>query len=122
MKNITLDHFALILMVLSSILLGIVIIIFSYIFGIKKPKKEKLTPYESGMPLLDESRKKLSIKYFIVGLLFLIFDVEVVFLYPLAMLKGEISTFILIELIIFLAMVLLSYFYLLKAGAFKWED
>lgn len=122
MKNITLDHLALILMILSSILLGIVIIVFSYIFGIKKPKKEKLTPYESGMPLLDESKKKLSIKYFIVGLLFLIFDVEVVFLYPLAMLKNDISEFILIELIVFLAMVLLSYFYLLKAGAFKWED
>lgn len=109
-------------MVFSSIVLGIIIIVFSYIFGVKKPKKEKLTPYESGMPILDESRKKLSVKFFIVGLLFLIFDVEIVFLYPLAVLKGEIDEFIFIEIIVFFAMLLLAYFYLLKEKAFKWED
>lgn len=109
-------------MLFSSILLGVIIIVFSYIFGIKKPKKEKLTPYESGMPLLDQSRKKLSVKFFIVGLLFLIFDVEIVFLYPLAVLKGKINDFILIEILVFLAMLLFTYFYLLKEKAFKWED
>lgn len=122
MKNITLNHWALFLMVFLAFLLGVFIIIFSYIFGVKKPKKEKLTPYESGMPLLDESRKKLSIKYFIVGLLFLIFDVEIAFLYPLAVLRGDLNEFILIEIIIFLIMILFTYFYLLKERAFKWED
>ncbi len=122
MKNITLNHWALFLMVFLAFLLGVFIIIFSYIFGVKKPKKEKLTPYESGMPLLDESRKKLSIKYFIVGLLFLIFDVEIVFLYPLAILEDNLNEFVLIEIIIFLIMVLFTYIYLLKERAFKWED
>lgn len=122
MKNITLDHLSLILMLIASILLGVIIIVFSYIFGVKKPRKEKLSPYESGMPLLDESRKKLSVKYFIVGLLFLIFDVEIVFLYPLAVLKGEIDNFILIEILVFLVMLFFTYFYLLKEKAFKWED
>lgn len=122
MKNVTLNHWALFLMFASSLLLGVLIIFFSYIFGVKKPKKEKLTPYESGMPLLDESRKKLSIKYFIVGLLFLIFDVEIVFLYPLAVLRNKFEGFILIELIIFFVMVILTYIYLLKERAFKWED
>jgi len=109
-------------MVFLSFLLGVIIIILSYFFGVKKPNKEKLTPYESGMPLLDESRKKLSIKYFIVGLFFLIFDVEIVFLYPLATLRDNFEKFILIEVIVFLIMVILTYFYLLKEKAFKWED
>lgn len=122
MKDITLDHWALFLMIFSSFLLGIFIIIFSYIFGARKPSKEKLTPYESGMPLLDESRKKLSIKYFIVGLLFLIFDVEVVFLYPFAVLIEKFDAFILIEIFLFFSMVILTYLYLLKEGGFKWED
>lgn len=110
------------LMIFLSFLLGIFIIAFSYIFGARKPSKEKLTPYESGMPLLDESRKKLSIKYFIVGLMFLIFDVEVVFLYPLATLKEKFEIFIFLEVFFFLAMVIFAYFYLLKEGGFKWED
>lgn len=109
-------------MIISSFLLGVIIILFSYIFGAKKPSKEKLTPYESGMPLLDESRKKLSIKYFIVGLLFLIFDVEVVFLYPIVLLKENFERFFLIEIILFLLMIILAYIYLIKEKAFKWED
>lgn len=109
-------------MVFLSFLLGVFIIVFSYIFGAKKPTREKLSPYESGMPLLDESRKKLSIKFFIVGLLFLVFDVEVVFLYPLATLRENFENFILIEIFVFLLMVIFSYFYLLKEGGFKWED
>ncbi len=122
MKNVTFEVIALFIMVLSSLLLGIAIIVFSYIFGIKKPKKEKLLPYESGMPLLDDSKKRFSVKYFIVGLLFLIFDVEVVFLYPLVKLKGSIDLFIGVELLIFLGMVFLTYVYLLKEKGFKWED
>ncbi len=122
MKNITFEGVALFIMLLSSLLLGIAIIVFSYIFGIKKPKKEKLLPYESGMPLLDDSKKRFSVKYFIVGLLFLIFDVEVVFLYPLVKLKGSIDLFIGVELLIFLGMVFLTYVYLLKEKGFKWED
>lgn len=122
MKDITLEHWALFLMIFLSFLLGVIIIVLSYIFGTKKHSKEKLTPYESGMPLLDESRKKLSIKFFIVGLLFLVFDVEVVFLYPLATLRENFENFILIEIFVFLLMVFFSYFYLLKEGGFKWED
>jgi len=74
------------------------------------------------MPLLDDSRKRLSVKYFIVGLVFLLFDVEMAFLYPFALIRGAAKPFMFLELAVFFAMLLFTYIYLLKEGAFRWEN
>lgn len=87
--------------------------------------QRKLEPYESGMPLLDASRKRVSIKFFVVAMVFIIFDLEVAFLFPIAVaargLLAEGDTLVLVEVLAFLLILAIGYVYLWRAGAFDWS-
>jgi NADH-quinone oxidoreductase subunit A len=83
--------------------------------------KRKLGPYESGMPLLDDTRKRISVKFFIVAMVFILFDVEAAFLYPWAVIFREGGTLVFTEMVVFVVVLFLGYLYLLKKGAFDWE-
>jgi len=122
MNGLTLNAWAAGLMIAVALATGVGMIVFSHWLGRHKSNPQKLAPYESGMPLLDESRKRMSVKYFIVGLVFLLFDVEMAFLYPFALIRGAAKPFMFIELAAFFAMLLFAYVYLLKEGAFRWEN
>lgn len=122
MKEISIGAWAAGLTLLAASALGIGMIVFSHLLGRHKSNPRKIAPYESGMPLLDESRKRLSVKFFIVGLMFLLFDVEMAFLYPFALIRGAAKPFMFAELGVFFAMVLATYLYLLKEKAFLWEN
>ena len=122
MKEISIGAWGVGLTLLASLALGAGMIVFSHWLGRHKSNPRKLAPYESGMPLLDESRKRLSVKFFLTGLMFLLFDVEMVFLYPFALLRGIAKPFMFAELGVFFAMVAVTYLYLLKEGAFRWEN
>jgi NADH-quinone oxidoreductase subunit A len=121
-KEISIGAWGVGLTLLASLALGAGMIVFSHWLGRHKSNPRKLAPYESGMPLLDESRKRLSVKFFITGLMFLLFDVEMAFLYPFALLRGIAKPFMFAELGFFFAMVAATYLYLLKEGAFRWEN
>ncbi|BCW93827.1 MAG: NADH-quinone oxidoreductase subunit A [Thermoanaerobaculum sp.] len=86
--------------------------------------KRKLEPYESGMLLIDASRKRVSVKFFTVAMVFIVFDVEVAFLYPWAVsvkpLLAEGNTLVLWDGLIFLLLVTIGYVYLWREGAFDW--
>lgn len=122
MNSLSFNAWAAGLMIAAALAMGVGMIVFSHWLGRHKSNPRKLAPYESGMPLLDESRKRLSVKYFVVGLMFLLFDVEMAFLYPFALIRGVAKPFMFIELAVFFAMLILTYIYLLKEGAFRWEN
>ena len=122
MKGISIGALAAGLMILASLAMGVGMIIFSHWLGRHKSNPRKIAPYESGMPLLDASRKRLSVKFFIVGLVFLLFDVEMAFLYPFALIRGYAKPFVFVEVGAFFAMLLATYLYLLKERAFSWEN
>jgi NADH:ubiquinone oxidoreductase subunit 3 (subunit A) len=86
--------------------------------------KRKLEPYESGMLLIDSSRKRVSVKFFVVAMVFIVFDVEVAFLYPWAVsvreLLAEGNKLVLWDGLLFLLLVTIGYLYLWKEGAFDW--
>jgi len=92
--------------------------------GRLRPQR-KLETYESGMPLLDASRKRVSVKFFVVAMVFIIFDLEVAFLFPVAVaargLLAEGNTLVLIEVLAFLLILAIGYVYLWRAGAFDWS-
>jgi NADH:ubiquinone oxidoreductase subunit 3 (subunit A) len=92
--------------------------------GRLRPQR-KLETYESGMPLLDASRKRVSVKFFVVAMVFIVFDLEVAFLFPVAVaareLLGEGNTLVLVEVLVFLLILALGYLYLWRAGAFDWS-
>jgi NADH-quinone oxidoreductase subunit A len=88
------------------------------------PQRKQET-FESGMPLLDSSRKRVSVKFFVVAMVFIVFDVEVAFLFPWAVsvrgLLAEGDTSVLLDGLIFLVMLAIGYVYLWREGAFDWS-
>jgi NADH-quinone oxidoreductase subunit A len=94
----------------------------TFVLGPKKPSPEKLAPYESGIRDIEPLRRRFPVKYLVTGMLFIIFDIEAVSFYPLAvLLKSDLKVFGLIELVIFLAILLIAYVYVWRKGAFQWE-
>ena len=111
------------LMILAT-LVPLAILAITHVLGPRKPSERKLSVYESGMPPVGDAHPKFSIKFYIIGMLFILFDIEIVFMYPWAVIyKQWISTslFILIEGLVFIGILLVGYIYAWKKGALEWE-
>ena len=91
------------------------------IFRPQKPYFEKLLPYESGIDPKGEPRTRFSIRFYIIAMLFVVFDVEAIFIYPWAVVFDKIGIFAFIEMIIFIAILLVGYIYAWKKEAFQWD-
>jgi NADH-quinone oxidoreductase subunit A len=91
------------------------------VVGQKRPTPEKHTPFESGVEPVGDARRRFSIKFFLVALLFLIFDVETVFIFPWAVLFRQLGLFGFIEMAVFLIILLLGLAYVWRKGALEWE-
>src|SRR6185436_221078 len=89
--------------------------------GPKRKTKDKLTPFESGIEVVGNARTPISIKYFLVAILFVLFDVEVIFMYPWAVNFKTLGGTGIIEMLVFMAVLLTGFFYIIKKGALKWE-
>ena len=85
-----------------------------------KPDPEKLAPYECGMPPLMEAHERFSIRFYLLGILFLLFDVEAMFLFPWAVKYDALGLFGFIEMMLFIAILLVDYFYAWRKGALEW--
>jgi len=81
---------------------------------------ERLTPYECGIPPVSDSRGRYTVRFYIIAMLFVIFDVETVFLYPWAVQYKALKVFGLVEMLVFLAILLVGYVWLYKKGALEW--
>ena len=89
--------------------------------GPRQPSPRKMTPFESGIESVGETRHRFSVRFFLVALLFIIFDIEAVFIFPWAVLFRELGLFGFVEMTIFLGILLLGLFYIWKKGALEWE-
>ncbi len=85
-----------------------------------KPDPEKIAPYECGMPPLMEAHERFSIRFYLLGILFLLFDVEAMFLFPWAVKYDALGLFGFIEMMLFIAILLVGYFYAWRKGALEW--
>lgn len=90
-------------------------------FGPKRSTEEKLTTYESGMEPVRTAHERFSVKFFLVAMLFIIFDIEIVFLYPWAVNLIELGWLGFIEMFIFLGILMIGFFYIWKKGALRWD-
>jgi NADH-quinone oxidoreductase subunit A len=109
------------LMIAISALFGVVMANFSKWIGPRRPDKEKLSVYESGMAPVGSTRERVSVKYYVVAMLFIIFDIELVFLYPWAVTFMSLGAFALAEMFVFIALLFVGYLYALKKGALEWD-
>jgi NADH-quinone oxidoreductase subunit A len=108
-----------------AIVFAFVFVFVSKFFGPKNPNPVKLSTYESGMEPVGTARTRFSVKYYMAAMLFIIFDIEIVFLYPWAVafrqFKGPYLTYALIEMIVFIVILIIGYIYMLRKGALKWD-
>ncbi len=102
-------------------ILALLIVILSTIVGNRKPSKIKLMPYECGVDPIGTARSRFSVKFFIIAMLFIIFDIEVVFLYPWAIIFKDLKLFGLIEMGIFILILAFGLIYVWRKGALEWE-
>jgi NADH-quinone oxidoreductase subunit A len=113
----------LVLMIVAA-LIPIAILIITHILGPRKPSERKLSTYESGMPPVGNAHPRFSVKFYIIAMLFILFDIEVVFMYPWAVVYKHwiaASSFILVEGLVFIGILLVGYVYAWKKGALEWE-
>ena len=108
-----------------AIVFAIAVIVSSKLIGPQRPDAVKNSTYESGMKPIGTTNERVSIKYYLVAMLFIIFDLEVIFVYPWAVqfrrLLGEIGTSVFFSMLIFLVVLELGYLYVYKKGGFKWD-
>jgi NADH-quinone oxidoreductase subunit A len=95
--------------------------LFSRLIGEKRPSEVKLAPYECGMPPVGSARERFSVKFYIIAMLFIVFDIEVVFMYPWAVMFKRLGLFGFLEMGVFILILLVGYVYVWKKGALEWE-
>jgi NADH-quinone oxidoreductase subunit A len=83
--------------------------------------RRKLSPYESGIEPETDARARFPVKFYMIAILFIVFDLEIVFLYPWALILRQLKMFAFVEMLIFIGILLLGYLYIIKKGALKWE-
>ncbi|PYO95805.1 MAG: NADH-quinone oxidoreductase subunit A [Gemmatimonadetes bacterium] len=111
-----------------AVIAGTTMIVISHFLGPRRPTEVKERPYESGMPPLGSAHERFSVKFYLVAVLFILFDIETVFLIPWATIflgsggLGSVSTgFLLVEMLVFLLILSVGYIYVWKRGAFQWD-
>lgn len=102
--------------VLAAIMSGM-----SVFLGRRTKLGKKGEPYECGVPAVGSTREPFSVKFYMVAILFILFDIEVVFLYPWAVISRQLGMFGFLEMMVFVVILLVGYFYILGRGALKWD-
>lgn len=115
------DYFPVAVIFVIAMSIGLGALVVGLLLRPRRPYKQKLYPYESGNPPVGEPRYKFSVKFYIIGMLFVVFDVEAVFLYPWAVAYDKLGIFGFVEMMLFIFILLVGYIYVWKKGAFNWE-
>ena len=113
-------YLPLLIHVLAAAFVAMAIVVLSWVLGKRRPTRAKLSPYECGMAPVGDARERFSVKFYLVAILFILFDVEAVFLYPWAVLLRELRMFGFWEMLVYILIVLVGFFYMWKKGALDW--
>jgi len=114
-------YFPILFFVVVALFFGIWSLVVSYLVQPKYPEPEKLTSYECGSEPFSDARMPFPVRYYIFAMLFVIFDIEVIFLYPWAVVFTKIELIGLIEMLVFIGLFLVAYVYAWRKGALEWD-
>jgi NADH-quinone oxidoreductase subunit A len=116
-----LEYIAIGVMIAVATLIALIAIGLGELFGPKKKSETKSMPYESGMNPYGEGTRRMPVRFYLIAVLFILFDIEVVFFLPWAIVFRQLGIFGLIEMVIFIVILLVGYVYAWKKGALEWE-
>jgi NADH-quinone oxidoreductase subunit A len=108
-------------MFLVALFIAVFVIVLSTFLGPKRPSQRKLMPYESGMVPIGSGQDRFPIKFNLIAMIFILFDIEVIFFFPYALVYKRLGVFGLIEMGTFMIILLIGFIYIWKRGALKWD-
>ena len=106
---------------LVAVFVAVFVIVVSGLLGPQRPTRRKLMPYESGMEPIGQAQGRFDIKFNRIAMLFILFDIEVIFFFPYALVYRQLGVFGLIEMGLFVLILLIGFIYILKRGALRWD-
>ncbi|MEQ1535395.1 MAG: NADH-quinone oxidoreductase subunit A [Burkholderiaceae bacterium] len=115
------QYLPVLLFILVGVAVGIVPQILGYILGPNKPDPAKNSPYECGFEAFEDARMKFDVRYYLIAILFILFDLEIAFLFPWAAALKEVGLLGFLEVLTFLTIVIVGFIYMWKKGALDWE-
>ena len=121
-QNTPFNYFPVALQLVVAIGFVVVMMLVSHLLGPKRKTDDKLVNFESGIPSIGNARQPMSVKYFLVAILFVLFDVEVIFFYPYAVNFRALGWSGFVEVLLFVGFFLAGFIYIIKKGALQWED
>jgi len=115
------NYLPIMIFIAIGIAIGVLPILAGFLLGPHKPDSEKLSPYECGFEAFEDSRMRFDVRYYLVAILFIIFDLEIAFLFPWAVVLDSIGLFGFVAMMIFLGILVIGFIYEWKKGALEWE-
>jgi NADH-quinone oxidoreductase subunit A len=115
------NYLPILLFILVGLAFGVVPIMAGWLLAPNKPDSEKLSPYECGFEAFEDARMKFDVRYYLVAILFILFDLEIAFLFPWAVVLEEIGMFGFVSMVIFLGILVVGFVYEWAKGALEWE-
>ncbi len=115
------DYLPILVLFLIATFIAVFVIVLSAVLGPRKSTRRKLAPYESGMEPIGSAQRRFGVKFYVVAMLFIIFDIEVVFLFPFALVFRDLGLYGLGVMGVFLLILIIGFVYEWKKGALRWE-
>jgi NADH-quinone oxidoreductase subunit A len=115
------EYIPLFVLIAVATLFGLLILAVSIYLGPRGKRARRMMPYESGITPQAPARIRFPVKFYLVAMLFIVFDIEVIFFYPWAVTFRQLRLFGFIEMLVFIAVLLVGYFYVVKKGALEWD-
>ncbi len=115
------NYLPILLFIIVGLLVGVVPMLMGWMLGPSRPNSQKNSPYECGFEAFEDSRMKFDVRYYLVAILFIIFDLEIAFLFPWAVALQEIGMFGFLSMMLFLGILIIGFIYEWNRGAMEWE-
>jgi NADH-quinone oxidoreductase subunit A len=115
------NYFPILLFILVGLGFGVVPMLAGWLLGPRRPDAEKQSPYECGFEAFEDARMKFDVRYYLVAILFILFDLEIAFLFPWAVVLEELGMFGFVSMVIFLGILVVGFVYEWMKGALEWE-
>ena len=115
------DYLPIAVLIALSVFVAIAAILIGTLLGPRRPSSRKLAPYESGMQPIGPGTRRMPVRFYLIAVLFILFDIEVVFFLPWAVVFRQLGLFGLVEMLVFILILLVGYIYAWKKGALEWD-
>ena len=115
------NYFPILMFVLVGVAVGVLPVAMGFVLAPSRPDPEKLSPYECGFEAFEDARMKFDVRYYLIAILFILFDLEIAFLFPWAVVLDEIGLFGFVAMMVFLGILVVGFIYEWMKGALEWD-